>query len=181
MVITTTDEYSNRDYKEGDYPTFNDIEYQAEIETYLEKNPLARVALKSIMRNTKGDISKVLQNVDDDDTSKDLYYKLKGVPIPNKGYIFPGKPEDFQQYSEEEKNNSAIVRVKLSSLDPKKQKTLTGHELGHYGLRVLLDEGRIDKKLFDKLQLSDEELPQITKEYLKKKIHQLLCLCLYWD
>ena len=164
MVITTTDEYSNRDYKEGDYPTFNDIEYQAEIETYLEKNPLARVALKSIMRNTKGDISKVLQNVDDDDTSKDLYYKLKGVPIPNKGYIFPGKPEDFQQYSEEEKNNSAIVRVKLSSLDPKKQKTLTGHELGHYGLRVLLDEGRIDKKLFDKLQLADEKIPDINKE-----------------
>ena len=164
MVITTTDEYSNRDYKEGDYPTFNDIEYQAEIETYLEKNPLARVALKSIMRNTKGDISKVLQNVDDDDTSKDLYYKLKGVPIPNKGYIFPGKPEDFQQYSEEEKNNSAIVRVKLSSLDPKKQKTLTGHELGHYGLRVLLDEGRIDKKLFDKLQLADEKRPDINKE-----------------
>jgi hypothetical protein len=169
MVITTTDEYSNRDYKEGDYPTFNDIEYQAETETYLEKNPLARVALKSIMQNTKGDISKVLQNVDDDDASRDLYYKLKGVPIPNKGYIFPGEPEKFKQYSEEEKNNSAIVRLKLSSLDPEKQKTLTGHELGHYGLRVLLDEGRIDKKLFDKLQLSDEELPQITKEYLKKK------------
>ena len=70
MVITTTDEYSNRDYKEGDYPTFNDIEYQAETETYLEKNPLARVALKSIMQNTKGDISKVLQNVDDDDASR---------------------------------------------------------------------------------------------------------------
>jgi len=164
MVITTKDDYSNRDYKEGDYPTFNDIEYQAETETYLEKNPLARVALKSIMQNTKGDISKVLQNVDDDDTSKDLYYKLKGVPIPNKGYIFPGKPEDFQQYSEEEKNNSAIVRVKLSSLDPKKQKTLTGHELGHYGLRVLLDEGRIDKKLFDELQLADEKIPDINKE-----------------
>ena len=164
MVITTKDDYSNRDYKEGDYPTFNDIEYQAETETYLEKNPLARVALKSIMRNTKGDISKVLQNVDDDDTSKDLYYKLKGVPIPNKGYIFPGKPEDFQQYSEEEKNNSAIVRVKLSSLDPKKQKTLTGHELGHYGLRVLLDEGRIDKKLFDELQLADEKIPDKNKE-----------------
>ena len=164
MVITTTDGYSNRDYKEGDYPTFNDIEYQAETETYLEKNPLARVALKSIMQNTKGDISKVLQNVDDNDASRDLYYKLKGVPIPNKGYIFPGEPEKFKQYSEEEKNNSAIVRVKLSSLDPEKQKTLTGHELGHYGLRVLLDEGRLDKKLFDKLQLADKKIPDITKE-----------------
>ena len=39
MVTTTRDDYSNRDYTKGDYPTFNDIEYQAEMETYLEKNP----------------------------------------------------------------------------------------------------------------------------------------------
>ena len=37
MVTTTRDDYSNRDYTQGDYPTFNDIEYQAEMETYLKR------------------------------------------------------------------------------------------------------------------------------------------------
>ena len=172
MVTTTRDDYSNRDYTKGDYPTFNDIEYQAEMETYLEKNPLARVALKSIMNTTKGDVSKVLQNVDDDDDSKDLWTKIYGVSSSVPGYIgVPSDPDKFQQYSEEEQNINPIMRIKLSSLDSDKQKTVTGHELGHFGLRVLLDEDFIDKKLFDKLQLPDKEKPKVSTE--ERLMHKL--------
>ena len=172
MVTTTRDDYSNRDYTKGDYPTFNDIEYQAEMETYLKRNPLARVALKSIMNTTKGDVSKVLQNVDDDDDSKDLWTKIYGVSSSVPGYIgVPSDPDKFQQYSEEEQNINPIMRIKLSSLDSDKQKTVTGHELGHFGLRVLLDEGFIDKKLFDKLQLPDKEKPKVSTE--ERLMHKL--------
>ena len=172
MVTTTRDDYSNRDYTKGDYPTFNDIEYQAEMETYLEKNPLARVALKSIMNTTKGYVSKVLQNVDDDDDSKDLWTKIYGVSSSVPGYIgVPSDPDKFQQYSEEEQNINPIMRIKLSSLDSDKQKTVTGHELGHFGLRVLLDEDFIDKKLFDKLQLPDKEKPKVSTE--ERLMHKL--------
>jgi len=120
-----------------------DLEYRVELEPYLATTPLGQLGYWDIREKSGGDVSKYIQNV---------------MGNPETGYVMGDDPEDsIYKTTTRGKHHrpTGVVRVNTTDLvdmygpvatEMQQQsggKKTTSHELGHVGIKLLTDAGKL--------------------------------------